>query len=145
MEASSDEQATVIDVDKRQSSVRPSAQSHIKARKKRKKRDTIDSLFDSNNMYYQVSFFVIYGLTMIALDFSRFLPGFFTYYVALFGVLRIFLKESRPFLMSSLRVKTCLHICHCLSGKQKIFTAKILVVFLKQWHHLFFRYLSYFF
>ena len=57
-----------------------------KARKKGKSGTQLTRYLIQQYVLSGFVFLVIYGLTMIALDFSR-LPGFFTYYVALFGVL----------------------------------------------------------
>ena len=78
-------------------------------------------------MYYQVSFFSDLRSNNDRTGFQPF-ARFFTYYVALFGVLG-FSQGISSILMSSLRVKTCLHICHCLSGKQKFSPPRFLLSF----------------
>ena len=78
-------------------------------------------------MYYQVSFLVIYGLTMIALDFSR-LPGFHLLCCS-FGVLGFSQGISSIFnvFFESQDLPAYLPLPF---RQAEIFTAKILVVFL---------------
>ena len=77
-------------------------------------------------MYYQVSFLVIYGLTMIALDFSR-LPGF-SLIMLLFWRSRIFSRNLVHFnvFFESQDLPAYLPLPF---RQAEIFTAKILVVF----------------
>ena len=57
-----------------------------KARKKGKSGKQLTRYLIQQYLLSGLIFLLIYGLTMVALDFSR-LPGFFTFYVALFGAL----------------------------------------------------------
>ena len=83
-----------------------------KARKKGKAGSTLTSYLLFQYAFSGVVFLLVYGLTMITLDFSQ-MPGFFTYYVALFGIL--------GFSMSFSRVKICQRICRCLFDRVKFF------------------------
>ena len=99
-----------------------------KARKKGKSGTQLTRYLIQQYVLSGFVFLVIYGLTMIALDFSR-LPGFFTYYVALFGVLGFSQGISSIFnvFFESQDLPAYLPLPF---RQAEIFTAKILVVFL---------------
>lgn len=56
------------------------------ARKKGKSGSSLTRSLLLQYLFSMAIFMVIYGMSMVLIDFSR-LPGFFTYYVALFGIL----------------------------------------------------------
>jgi ABC-2 type transport system permease protein len=99
-----------------------------KARKKGKSGSTLTRYLVQQYLLSGLIFLVIYGLTMAALDFSR-LPGFFTYYVALFGVLGLSQGISAIFnvFFESQDLPAYLPLPF---RQMEIFTAKIFVVFL---------------
>lgn len=92
--------------------------SRIKQERKEKGK-AINYLSLSQNLFSGLIFLLIYGFAMFAMNFVK-LPGFFTYYVALFGMLgltqsisviyNIFLKEM-----------TCKYFCLCLLDKNRFF------------------------
>ncbi|MEO2668306.1 ABC transporter, partial [Enterococcus faecium] len=57
-----------------------------KAREKGKKGKRLTIYLLSQNLFSGLIFLLIYGFAMFAMNFVK-LPGFFTYYVALFGML----------------------------------------------------------
>ncbi len=92
--------------------------SRIKQERKEKGK-AINYLSFVSKSFSGLIFLLIYGFAMFAMNFVK-LPGFFTYYVALFGILgltqsisviyNIFLKEM-----------TCKYFCLCLLDKDRFF------------------------
>jgi ABC-2 type transport system permease protein len=99
-----------------------------KARKKGKSGKQLTRYLIQQYLLSGLIFLLIYGLTMVALDFSR-LPGFFTFYVALFGALGFSQGISTIFnvFFESQDLPAYLPLPF---RQAEIFTAKILVVFL---------------
>ena len=90
-----------------------------KAREKGKKGKRLTIYLLSQNLFSGLIFLLIYGFAMFAMNFVK-LPGFFTYYVALFGMLGL-TQVYQSFIISFLKEMTCKYFCLCLLDKDRFF------------------------
>ncbi|HAV0221170.1 TPA: ABC transporter, partial [Enterococcus faecium] len=97
-----------------------------KAREKGKKGKRLTIYLLSQNLFSGLIFLLIYGFAMFAMNFVK-LPGFFTYYVALFGMLG--LTQSISVIYNIFFEGNDLQVFLPLPfGQEQVFSAKILVV-----------------
>ena len=97
-----------------------------KAREKGKKGKRLTIYLLSQNLFSGLIFLLIYGFAMFAMNFVK-LPGFFTYYVALFGMLG--LTQSISVIYNIFFEGNDLQVFLPLPfGQGQVFSAKILVV-----------------